>query len=353
MTELIDLNELPLAINLLIFALAGIGTWFAGSSLSTYGVVIAERIKITQSLMGFIIIAAATSLPELIITLIGSAKGEAHLVLNDMFGGISMQTAIIAVADMITVSAPITFLALQSSLLLEASLLILVLAFTLAMILIKDFLILGWVGLGSILVTLLYLLCLYVLNHYEADKQWSPIEIPSKEIDKLSTTPGHLYAQKRPLGQLVALFSFNVVIVLLCALVLVYTAITIAEMTGLGSSFIGATLLAATTSLPELSVTITAVSMGAYSMAISNIFGSNMIMLALLLPAEVFYTKGAILQEADNSVRYAIISGIILTSIYLGGLILRKKKTFMQMGLDSVLVIILYLMTLVVFYHLR
>lgn len=348
----INLNELPLVINLLIFILAGIGTWFAGSSLSTYGVVIAERTKITQSIMGFIVIAAATSLPELVITIVGAAKGDANLVLNDMFGGISMQTAIIAVADMITVSAPITFLALQSSLLLEASLLILVLTFTLAIIQIKDFMIIGGVGLGSILVTSLYLFCLFILNQYEANKQWQPIQIPSEEIDKLSKNPGELFAQKRPLKELILMFSLNVLIVLVSGLILVYTAIAIAHQTGLSSSFIGATLLAATTSLPELSVTITAASMGAYSMAISNIFGSNMIMLALVLPAEIFYRQGAILQEADSTARYAIISGILLTSIYLSGLILRRNKTFMQMGLDSILVIIFYLMTLLVFYHL-
>ena len=347
------IEQLPLSANFLIFILAATTTWFAGSKLSTYGVVIGDRLNISHSILGFFVVAAATSLPELVITITGALKGDAALVLNDMFGGISMQTAIIAIADMLAVSAPITYFAFHSSLLLEAALLILVLSFTLAIIFIKDFLIIGWVGLGALLVTSLYILCIFVLHRYEADKQWIPIEIPEQAKDKIAKVQGVWLEQKRPLKDLVMLFILFTFLVLGASLVLVSTAINIASQTGLGSSFIGSTLLAATTSLPELSVTITAVSMGAYSMAISNIFGSNMIMFALVLPAEVFYHQGAILQEADKSAIYAIISGIFLTAIYLAGLLLRDRTSFLRMGIDSILVLVFYLLTFVAFYHFR
>ena len=65
----------------------------------------------------------------------------------------------------------------------------------------------------------------------------------------------------------------------------------LSEQTGLGASFIGATLLASSTSLPELSTTITAVRIGSYDMAVANIFGSNLIMVALILPADVAYRR--------------------------------------------------------------
>lgn len=348
-----DLNNLPLPVILSVFSLAAAGTWFAGSSLSKYGVAIADRIKFSRSLMGLFIIAAATSLPELVITIVGAIKGQANLILNDMFGGISMQTAILALADMLTAAAPISFIALQASLLLEASLLILMLSVTLAIIFFQDFIVIGWIGLGCIIVTLLYILCIVILRQYEGKKKWTPTEIPSEEINKVSKTPGVYIDHKKPLRNLLFTFSINVIIVLICGVILVYSSISIANKTGLGESFIGATLLAATTSLPELSVTITAASMGAYGMAISNIFGSNMIMLALILPAELFYTQGAILQKADDSTKFAIISGILLTSIYLSGLIIRSKKSYLKMGIDSILVIIFYLLSLVIFYHLK
>lgn len=353
MDNFLNFGEFSLLLNFLFFVIAALVTWFAGSKLSSYGVVIADRTNIDQSLMGFIVIAAATSLPELVITITGSISGNANLVLNDMFGGISMQTAIIAVADMIVIAGPITFYAVQSSLLIEASLLILVLSFTLAVISIKNFFVFSGIGFGAIIVTLLYVLCIYILNKYHNNKQWIPIEISSQEKEKISNEPGVWLDQKRPLREIIGLFLLNTLLVLVASIILVKVSIVIAAKSGLGDSFVGATLLAATTSLPELSVTITAASMGAYSMAISNIFGSNMIMFALIMPAEIFYRQGAILQEADESVIYAIISGIFLTSIYLVGLIARRKNSFMNMGLDSILVVVFYLITLVVFYGLR
>jgi cation:H+ antiporter len=53
---------------------------------------------------------------------------------------------------------------------------------------------------------------------------------------------------------------------------LVTSAEAIAGQSGLGASFVGVTVLAAATSLPEISTTFAAVRLGAYTMAISNIF---------------------------------------------------------------------------------
>lgn len=77
-----------------------------------------------------------------------------------------------------------------------------------------------------------------------------------------------------------------------CGVALVFTAEAIGAQTGLGNSFIGATLLAGSTSLPELSTTIMAVRLHSYTMAISNIFGSNLIMVLLILPADMLYLPG-------------------------------------------------------------
>jgi cation:H+ antiporter len=143
------------------------------------------------------------------------------------------------------------------------------------------------------------------------------------------------------------------VVILVCGILLVRTAESIATQTGLGSSFIGVTLLASATSLPELSTTIAAVRLGSQSMAIANIFGSNLIMIFLLLPADLCYRKGAILNAADASARFALISGIVVTTVYLTGLILRKPKRFLTIGIDSCVVLAFYIATLFVLYGLK
>ena len=129
-------------------------------------------------------------------------------------------------------------------------------------------------------------------------------------------------------------------------------AAALAEQTGLGDSFVGATLLASSTSLPELSTTLAAVRIGSYAMAVANIFGSNLIMVALILPADLCFTGGAILEHADRAGILSLSVGIVVTAVYLMGLIERRNRTVLRMGVDSLVVLVLYVASLVALYRL-
>ncbi len=141
--------------------------------------------------------------------------------------------------------------------------------------------------------------------------------------------------------------------ILVCGVALVDVCENLAIQTGLGSSFIGATLLSISTSLPELSTTIAAVRMGAYTMAISNIFGSNMIMVLVLFPADIFYRDGLLLDHVDETAQLALIGGITVTTIYLVGLMVRRKPRIFGIGLDSLVVLFIYAVTVWGFYQVR
>ncbi|HSF91696.1 MAG TPA: sodium:calcium antiporter, partial [Paracoccaceae bacterium] len=103
----------------------------------------------------------------------------------------------------------------------------------------------------------------------------------------------------------------------------------------------------------ELTTSIAAVRIGAYTMAISNIFGSNLIMLVLVLPADVLFRSGPILQETSQTVSLALAFGIAVTAIYLVGLIVRRKPKVGAFGLDSILVLLTFVASLVAYYHVR
>ena len=123
-----------------------------------------------------------------------------------------------------------------------------------------------------------------------------------------------------------------VLLILIAGYVTADRADAIAEQTGLSASFVGIAFLAAATSMPELSTTIAAARMGAYTMAISNIFGSNLIMLALILPADIAYRQGPILAEADPIAQFSIAVGIAVTAIYVAGILIRKTPRVMGAG---------------------
>jgi cation:H+ antiporter len=143
------------------------------------------------------------------------------------------------------------------------------------------------------------------------------------------------------------------VAILVFGLLLVVLAQRIADQSGLGDGFIGVTLLAGATSLPELTTSITAARIGAYTMAISNIFGSNLIMLVLIFPADILFRSGPILQNTSQTVSLALSFGIAVTSIYLVGLIVRRKPKIGTLGLDSILVLITFFVSLGAYYFVR
>jgi cation:H+ antiporter len=153
--------------------------------------------------------------------------------------------------------------------------------------------------------------------------------------------------------RLLASFAGASAVVLAAGVVLAQAADALAAQSGLGASFVGVTLLATATSLPELSTTIAAVRLGAYSLAVSNIFGSNMLMVALVFLADLVYRPGPVLAAVDRSAVFAVAMGIVVTAVYLIGLIERRDRTILRMGLDSAVVLALYVGSLGVLYLLR
>jgi cation:H+ antiporter len=117
----------------------------------------------------------------------------------------------------------------------------------------------------------------------------------------------------------------------------------LAQRTGLGSSFVGAVLVAVATSLPEVSTTLGAVRIGAYAMAYANIFGANILDGSIILLADLIYPGPPVLNEVGVSTAMAGLLGILLTAVWLVGLVRRKGRVVLGLGLDSGLVLALYL----------
>jgi cation:H+ antiporter len=97
---------------------------------------------------------------------------------------------------------------------------------------------------------------------------------------------------------------------------------------------------------------IAAARMGAYTMAISNFFGSNLIIVALILPADIACRGASILGEIDKVAQFSIVTGILVTAIYICGILIRRTPRLLGAGIDSFLVLAVYLLGLVAAYKL-
>jgi cation:H+ antiporter len=111
--------------------------------------------------------------------------------------------------------------------------------------------------------------------------------------------------------------------------------------------------VAVATSLPEVSTTLGAVRIGAYAMAYANIFGANILDAAIILLADAVYPGPAVLNEVGLSTAVAGLLGIVLTSVWLVGLLRRRGRVILGLGVDSGVVLVLYLGGVALLFSLR
>jgi cation:H+ antiporter len=96
---------------------------------------------------------------------------------------------------------------------------------------------------------------------------------------------------------------------------MVRTSVQIADITGLGTTFIGTSLVALVTSLPELVTTLAAARMGADDMAIGNLFGSNMFNMFAIGFTDLVFTQGYFLSSIDSSFLLVGMLGLLMTGM--------------------------------------
>ena len=115
-----------------------------------------------------------------------------------------------------------------------------------------------------------------------------------------------------------------------------------ASQIGLSGVLFGATVLALATSLPDISTGLQAIRQGDENLAISDIFGGNAFLPVLFLLAGLISGK-AVLPLAQASDIYLTAIAILLSLVYAVGLILRPRRRVLGMGVDSLAVLVLYL----------
>ncbi len=111
------------ALSTLIFAVSALAVWSAGARLAYLADALSDRLNLSKSLIGLLILALGTSLPEVATTLAAALRQNKELVLNNLYGGVALQTAILAIADFWARGA-ITYYPRRMTHILEALLLV-------------------------------------------------------------------------------------------------------------------------------------------------------------------------------------------------------------------------------------
>lgn len=151
----------------------------------------------------------------------------------------------------------------------------------------------------------------------------------------------HATEKRVSTGRAAAVFVIAAVATLAAGYFLEQSGDGIAGHIGLTGVLFGSTVLAAATSLPELSTGITSVHMGDVQLAMSDVFGGNAFLPVLFLVASLIHDRPVLLQ-AQNTDIYLTGLGTLLTAVYIAGLIFRPRRAIARMGPNSLAVLLLY-----------
>src|SRR6476661_8710197 len=114
------MGSLGTPVLILIFAAAAVAIWIAGIRLSSSTDALDTRLGLGSALGGLLLLALATDLPELAITITAAANNNLGLAVGNLLGGVAVQTLVLAALDAGTGRGrPITYMAASLVLVLE------------------------------------------------------------------------------------------------------------------------------------------------------------------------------------------------------------------------------------------
>jgi cation:H+ antiporter len=308
---------------------------FSGTKLARYGDAIAEKTGLGRIWIGLVLLATITTMPELVTGVSSAALvGLPDLALGTLFGSCLFNLTILALLDILYRPAPILS---QASLrhIASAGMGILLIAIAAGSIFVGERFsgfALGWVGIPSIVIIILYLVGARQMFYFER----------KHPLPSLQAAP-FLYREV-PTRTVYLKFALAAIAVIGAGIWLSFVGDEIAETTGWGASFVGSLFLAITTSIPELAVTVAALRLGAIDMAVADILGANMLDMVFIIWVDLFYTPGPILATVSGAHLITAMVVVVMSLLVIVGLRFRQKgKTFLIISWYGLALIGLYI----------
>jgi cation:H+ antiporter len=340
--------DTSLVINAAIFVASATAVWFAGARLAGYADAIAARTGIGRAAIGVLLLGGVTSLPELAVGTTAALSGHPALSVSDILGSAGINVLILALADAALGRGALTSTLAAPGVLMQGVLSVLLFAVVAAAAVADDVVVLG-MGIGSWTLLVAYAVAVRLIVHAKELKSWVPTKRPRNREppDQQGADPAG------SLGSLLGRTAIAGAAILVAGFLLAQTGAAMADQTGLGTSFFGAVLLAIATSLPEVSTVVASVRLKRYEMAISDVFGTNLFNMLIIVAVDQLYQGKPVLAEGGAFAAFAALLAAILTLLFVVGMIERRDKTVMRMGIDSLSAVACYGAGLFVLYQLR
>ncbi|MEE6132056.1 cation transporter [Priestia aryabhattai] len=320
----------------LAFGISAAITVFLAIRLSIYADAI-ERKSALSGVLIALLLGGATSLPEITTSVTSIIISNPDLAVGNVLGSNLFNVMILATLDLFFRKHEIMTYASKEN--RYTSLLTIFLSFLVAASLFFNipYHIFG-VGIDTVILIIVYFIGVKIISTYAAEH--SEGEKQEENLQDRGPT----------LKRAVVGFSVAAVFIMVFGSILTISGDRIAVITGLGASFVGSFLVAASTSLPEAVSVAIGIRLKNYKLAIGGIVGSNLFNLLILAGTDVFYRKGALLSAASSSHLYTIVASMILISISLFSMSRKNITSSWFYVIPSILIIACYFIASYIIY---
>ncbi|HET9028606.1 MAG TPA: hypothetical protein VFN49_00385 [Candidatus Aquilonibacter sp.] len=332
---------------ILVFLAAGGIIWWAGIMLAFTTDVIDTHFGWGEGVGGAALLAIATNLPEVAIIVGCALSGSMELAVGNILGGIAIQTVVLVLLDGPGLREKIPLMSTVRSLtiVVQGMVVISVLMFCVIGALMPKTMIEFRVTPIEIGILLLWLFGVWLTAQNDDREAWRA---------------GHEHIMEQApamvrhcsIGKAAVLFGVGAIATLLCGLALEQSSVELATRFHLSGVIFGATILSAVTALPEVTTGLAAIRAGSFELAISDVVGGNAFLPVLFLLASLLSGK-AVLPDAQGADLYLTALGALLTAVYCAGAVFRSKRLLFGAGIDSLIVLALYVAGIVGLFFIR
>lgn len=320
---------------LIKFIICTIIILYCGKNVARYGDAIAEKTGLGGLWIGVILVSVATSLPEL-FTGVGSTVfvNAPNLTVGNLFGANTYNLVNIAILDFMNKGVPLLS-AVSTGQLLTAVLSLIPLTIAALGIFLNSKLpeiAFMNISLYSILILASYLIVTRIIFKFEKKQQ---------TIKELSKEEKILFKYDNiTLKTACIRYGLAALAIAGAGIWLAYIGDDLARLLNLGQNFIGSLFLGFATTLPEITVSIAALRLGAKELAVASMVGSNIFNITIIFLNDVLYRKAPIFSVLNQQHIFTAFIVVLMTVAVISGLILKpERKT--KIGLSAYAMILI------------
>lgn len=336
------LQQYHLGVTFAVFAAGAVTIGLFGIRITHLARDMAAETGLGQAFMGAFFIGAVTSLSGITASATAAAEGSASLAVSNSLGGIAAQTLFLVLADLLYRKTNLEFAAASIENMLMSGQLMILLAIMLVALSMPYMSVLG-VHPASVVLLLAYGYTLKLLVDAHDRPMWLPRMSRGTVTEQQQEAKAG--AGDRSRFALYLQFAVSAVAVAFAGWLLASAGIVIVERTGLSAGVVGGILIAISTSLPELVIAVTAIRLGALTLAVGDIVGGNAFDTLFVAVADLFYRRGPIYADVVETEQLWLGCAMLMNAILLMGLLYRQKRGPANIGMESWAMLACYLGT--------